>query len=450
MQLEQRIKKELEENPALEEGADSQEAEEEPISDTDHQEEFTLEDYLNDEDETPSYKLQANNQSKDEKKEYSTLSTSETLSQHLMSQLGFRSLGEREHTIGLYIVGSIDDDGYLRRNLEALSDDLAFKQNMDVSVAELESILRIIQQLDPAGVGARDLRECLLIQLRMKKQTGSVLLAEKIIDDQFEAFSKKHYDKIVARQAISEEQLKAAIAEIVKLNPKPGSNFTDSFSSQAQQVIPDFILDLKDGELQLSLNSYNIPELKISKGYTQMMHEYVENEGSVGEPAKEAIAFIKQKIESARWFIESIKQRQHTLMDTMNAIINFQHSYFMDGDESKLRPMILKDIAELTKLDISTISRVVNSKYIQTHFGIYSLKHFFSEGLLTDSGEEVSTREVKNILLGCIEKEDKRKPITDEELAGILNKKGYHIARRTVAKYREQLNIPVARLRKEL
>ncbi len=450
MMLEQRIKKELEENPALEEGQElSEDTADEQDSKDEQQDEFTLEDYLNEEDDTPSYKLQANNQSKDERKEYSTLSTSESLQQHLESQLGFRKLSEREHKITSFLIGSIEDDGYLRRDLESISDDIAFKLNMEVSVAELQHALAIIQDFDPSGVGARDLKECLLIQLKARTQTDSVALAQKIIEDHFDAFGKKHYDKIVTKLGIDEEQLKAAISEIVKLSPKPGSNFTDTFSSQAQQVIPDFILELKDGELQLSLNSYSIPDLKVSKGYAQLLQDYAEKDSASNED-KEAVNFIKQKIDSAKWFIESIKQRQNTLFNTMQAIINFQRDYFMDGDEAKLKPMILKDIAEVTGLDISTISRVVNSKYIQTHFGIFALKHFFSEGLQTESGEEVSTREVKNILSECIGNEDKRNPVTDEQLTAILNKKGYHIARRTVAKYREQLNIPVARLRKEL
>ena len=449
MQLEQRIKKELEENPALEEGHETDESIDE--HDTEQsQDEFTLEDYLNEEDDTPSYKLQANNQSKDEKKEYSTLSTSESLHQHLDSQLGFRHLNPRQYSIGKYLIGSIDDDGYLRRDLEAVSDDLAFKQNMEVSVAELQEVLTIIQDFDPPGIGARDLQECLLLQLKAKAQSPTIELAKEVITNNFDAFTKKHYDKIVAKLNISEKQLKEVITEIIKLNPKPGGNFTDTYSSQAQLVIPDFILELKDGDLQLSLNSYNIPELRVSKGYSQLLQDYSDKNSSSNDQEKEAVSFIKQKIDSAKWFIESIKQRQNTLMNTMRSIIDFQRDYFIDGDESKLRPMILKDIAERTGLDISTVSRVVNSKYIQTHFGIFPLKHFFSEGMLTDSGEEVSTREVKNILSECIANEDKRNPVTDEQLTNILNEKGYRIARRTVAKYREQLNISVARLRKEL
>ncbi len=449
MQLEQRIKKELEENPALEEGHELDEHSTETENEQ-TQDEFTLEDYLNEEDETPSYKLQVNNQSKDEKKEYSTLSTTESLQQHLDSQLGFRQLSPRQYSIGKFLIGSLDDDGYLRRELEAVSDDLAFKQNMEVTVAELQEVLTIIQDFDPPGTGARDLQECLLLQLKAKTQTSAIVLAEEVIANSFEAFTKKHYDKIIAKLGIDEERLKEAIAEIVKLNPKPGASFTDTYSSQAQQVVPDFILELKDGDLQLSLNSYNVPELRVSKGYSQLLQDYVDKSSSSNEQEKEAVSFIKQKIDSAKWFIESIKQRQNTLLNTMQTIIDFQHDYFIDGDESKLKPMILKDIAERTGLDISTVSRVVNSKYIQTHFGIFLLKHFFSEGMLTDSGEEVSTREVKNILSECVANEDKRSPVTDEQLTAILNEKGYRIARRTVAKYREQLNIPVARLRKEL
>ncbi|MDR0661633.1 MAG: RNA polymerase factor sigma-54 [Prevotellaceae bacterium] len=450
MQFEQRIKKELEENPTLEEGHEIDESIEE--QDTEQsQDEFTLEDYLNEEDDTPSYKLQVNNQSKDEKKEYSTLSTSESLHQHLDSQLGFRHFNPRQYSIGKFLIGSIDDDGYLRRDLESISDDLAFRQNMEVSVDELQKALTIIQDFDPPGIGARDLQECLLIQLKLKTATPAIELAKEVIANHFDAFTKKHYDKIVTKLDISEEQLKEVIAEIVKLNPRPGSNFTDTYSSQAQLIIPDFILELKGGELQLSLNAYNIPELRVSRGYSQLLQEYVDKSNNASnDQEKEVVSFIKQKIDSAKWFIESIKQRQNTLLNTMQTIIDFQHDYFIDGDESKLKPMILKDIAERTSLDISTVSRVVNSKYIQTHFGIFPLKHFFSEGMLTDSGEEVSTREVKNILSECIANEDKRSPVTDEQLTQILNEKGYRIARRTVAKYREQLNISVARLRKEL
>ena len=449
MQLEQRIKKELEENPALEEGYEIDESSAETENEQ-AQDEFTLEDYLNEEDDTPSYKLQVNNQSKDEKKEYSTLSTSESLHQYLNSQLGFRHLSVRQYKIGEYLIGSIDDDGYLRRELEAISDDLAFKQNMEVGVAELQEVLVIIQGFDPPGIGARSLQECLLLQLKAKVQVSAVELAEEVIVNSFEAFTKKHYDKIITKLGVSEDRLKDAIAEIVKLNPKPGGGFADAYSGQAQPIIPDFILELKDGDLQLSLSAYNIPELRVSKGYSQLLQDFSNKNNASNEQEKEAVSFIKQKIDSAKWFIESIKQRQNTLLNTMQTIIDFQHDYFIDGDESKLKPMILKDIAERTSLDISTVSRVVNSKYIQTHFGMFSLKHFFSEGMLTDSGEEVSTREVKNILSECVANEDKRSPITDEQLAAILNKKGYHIARRTVAKYREQLNIPVARLRKEL
>ena len=350
-----------------------------------------------------------------------------------------------------YILGNIDEDGYLRRKLNAIVDDLAFSLNITTNEDDLHEILKVIQDFEPIGVGARDLQECLLLQIEVKDQKQpNTALARKILKYHFDEFTKKHYDKIVARLNISEDQLKEALDEILKLNPKPGSSFSDPLNKSVQHIVPDFVLDNDEDELQLSLNARNVPDLRVSQTYSEMLQSYSANKNNATREQKDAVTFVKQKLDSAKWFIDAIRQRQNTLMLTMNAIINYQHNYFLEGDEKLLKPMILKDIAEITGLDISTISRVANSKYIQTHFGIMSLKYFFSEGLQTDSGEEVSTREIKKILEECIGVEEKRKPLTDERLAEILQEKGYLIARRTVAKYREQLNIPVARLRKEL
>lgn len=457
LQLEQRIKKELEENPVLEEGADQQQdseqegLEEEVNPEKDpEQEEFSLDDYLNDED-IPSYRLATRNYSKDDKKEEIPFSVGTSFNEHLEAQLGLRDLSEEEEVLAQYILGNIDEDGYLRRKLSAIADDLAFSMNIDTNEDELHEILKVIQDFEPVGVGARDLQECLLLQIEAKDQeVEGIALARKILKYHFDEFTKKHYQKIVTRLNIKEEELKVALHEILKLNPKPGSSFSDPQNKNVQHIIPDFVLDNQEGELQLSLNSRNVPDLRISQTYSEMLQTYRASKNHASREQKNAVTFVKQKLDSAKWFIEAIRQRQNTLILTMNAIINYQAEYFQEGDEKLMRPMILKDIADITGLDISTISRVANSKYIQTHFGIFPLKYFFSEGLQTDSGEEVSTREIKKILQECIEGEDKRKPVTDERLAEILQEKGYLIARRTVAKYREQLNIPVARLRKEL
>ena len=457
LQIEQRIKKELEENPALEEGSEEDEEtgntepEEEQFEENDKdQEEFTLDDYI-EEDEIPDYRLQTNNYSReDEKKSEIPFSVGSSFHEHLESQLNLRDLTDKQKILGEYILGNIDEDGYLRRELTNIVDDLAFLQNVTTTEKELEEVLHIIQDLDPPGVGARTLRECLLIQLAIKDRTqSSIKTAYTVIDLYFEEFSKRHYDKITSRLGIAEYELKSAIDEILKLNPKPGSYFSDTFNKTSQPIIPDFILDLTEDGFDLHLNSRNLPELRLSSAYNEMLHSYIRDKGQKKE-MKEAIMFVKQKIDSAKWFIDAIKQRQNTLLLTMNAILEYQEEYFIDGDETKLKPMILKDVAEMTGLDISTVSRVANSKYIQTHFGILSLKFFFSEGLQTDTGEEVSTREIKRILQDCIENEEKRRPLTDERLTEILQEKGYQIARRTVAKYREQLNIPVARLRREI
>jgi RNA polymerase sigma-54 factor len=455
IQLEQRIKKELEENPVLEEGAseeDNSNDEEEITEDNldNESDEFSLDDYINEED-IPSYKLSANNYSKDDKKEDIPFSIGISFHEHLQNQIGLRYLSEREGILALYLIGNLDEDGYARRKLEAVANDLAFSQNVETDEDELLEVLRIIQDLEPTGVGARSLQECLLLQIECKNQESpEIKLSRKILKHYFTEFTKKHYEKIITRLNISEEELKNAINEILKLNPKPGSGFSDS-SRSVQTLVPDFTIENKEGDLQLTLNSKNVPELRLSYTYTEMLQTYSsKNKAEKTKSDKEAITFMKQKLDSAKWFIDAIRQRQNTLILTMNAIIEYQYKYFLDGDESMLRPMILKDIAEKTALDISTISRVANSKYIQTHFGIYALKYFFSEGLQTESGEEVSTREIKSILKECIDSEEKKKPLTDDKLTEMLKERGYKIARRTVAKYREQLNIPVARLRKEL
>jgi RNA polymerase sigma-54 factor len=454
--MEQRIKKELEENPALEEGTDDEEipSEEEQDDQFDEkdkdQEEFTIDDYI-EEDDIPDYRLQAKNNSKDEDKRTEIpFSVGFSFHEHLESQLSLRDLTEKQKILGEYILGNIDEDGYLRRELLNIVDDLAFLQNVETTESELEEVLKIIQDLEPAGVGARTLRECLLLQIEKRDNTqASMKLAHTILDLYFEEFTKRHYDKIIARLNITENELKSAIDEVLRLNPKPGGVYSDPYSKTSQPIIPDFILELSEDGFDLHLNSKNLPELRLSSAYSEMLHSYSKDKSQKKE-MKDAVLFVKQKIDSARWFIDAIKQRQNTLLLTMNAILEYQQEYFIDGDETKLKPMILKDVAEMTGLDISTVSRVANSKFVQTHFGIFPLKFFFSEGLQTDSGEEVSTREIKRILQDCIENEQKRRPLTDESLTDILQKKGYLIARRTVAKYREQLNIPVARLRREI
>lgn len=451
--LEQRIKKEIEENPALEEGAEElpadQEAEEDKF-DENEQDEFSLDDYLNDED-VPDYRLQTRNYSKEsERKSDIPFSTGSSFHEHLESQVGLRILSDKQKILVEQILGNIDEDGYLRRELDNIVDDIAFTQNISVTEEELEEVLEIVQDLDPAGVGARSLRECLLLQIERKDLDDElVALAHVILEKFFDEFTKKHYDKIKSRLNIDDEALKDALEEILKLNPKPGGSFSDPLNKSNQHIVPDFILELTDNELEVNLNARNLPDLRVSRTYAEMLEAYSMDKEKT-KTQKEAITFVKQKLDSARWFIDAMKQRQNTLLLTMEAILAYQHEYFLDGDETKLRPMILKDVAEATGLDISTISRVANSKYIQTHFGMFALKYFFSEGLQTDSGEEVSTREIKMILQECITREEKKKPLTDEKLTEILQEKGYQIARRTVAKYREQLNIPVARLRKEL
>ncbi len=449
-QLEQRIKAEIEENPVLEiaekkeyeEGGENEEPRE--------REEVSLDDYMQNEN-IPAYKLQTNNYSKDDKQDEIPFSEGASFHEHLIAQLGLRLMTEQQAKIAEYIIGNIDEDGYLRREIDEIIDDLAFSQNIEVDEKEALEILDIVQDFDPAGVGARDLQECLLLQLKKRDLNDPVNeIAYKIIKSHFEEFTKKHYDKISRRLHIEEEDLRDALDEILKLNPKPGSSYSNSLSKTAQLIIPDFILEVEEDQFNLSLNSRNVPELRISQTYSEMIESYQTNKKNQSRDQKEAVMFVKQKLDSAKWFIDAIKQRHNTLLTVMEAILDYQKAYFMEGDETCLRPMILKDIADATNLDISTISRVSNSKYIQTHFGIFPLKYFFSEGLQTDSGEEVSTREIKKILEECISNEDKRKPLTDDKLTEILKEKSYNIARRTVAKYREQLDIPVARLRKEL
>ena len=444
VQLEQRIKQEIEDNIVLEEEERSAEDEEQPPQ------QISFDEYLR-EDDTPSYKSRINNFSKDDKQRPVYLTEGRSLQEYLVEQLGYRNLPERDMRLAVYLIGSIDEDGYLRRDLESVADDIAFTMGLETTAGELERLLGIIHELEPAGIGARDLRECLLLQMaQMPGNTRPRRLARKILTSYFDEFVKKHYEKLMARLQISEDDFRDAIAEIRHLSPKPGNLYAEGGTDTTPYIIPDFILDYQDGRFNLSLNSYNVPEVRVNRRYMEMIREMVGSDGRVREKDKEAIQFVKNKIDSAKWFISAIKQRHDTLMRTMQTILDYQQEYFKDGDKSKLRPMILKDIADRTGLDVSTISRVVNSKYVQTQFGIILLKSLFSEAMQTDSGEEVSSYEIKNILQQCIDEEDKRRPLTDETLMDILNSKGYRIARRTVAKYREMLGIPVARLRKQI
>ncbi len=444
VQLEQRIKQEIEDNIVLEEEERSAEDEEQPPQ------QISVDEYLR-EDDTPSYKSRINNFSKDDKQRPVYLTEGRSLQEYLVEQLGYRNLPERDMRLAVYLIGSIDEDGYLRRDLESVADDIAFTMGLETTAGELERLLGIIHELEPAGIGARDLRECLLLQMaQMLVNTRPRRLAKKILTNYFDEFVKKHYEKLMARLQISEDDFRDAIAEIRHLSPKPGNLYAEGGTDTTPYIIPDFILDYQDGRFNLSLNSYNVPEVRVNRRYMDMIREMVGSDGLVKEKDKEAIQFVKNKIDSAKWFISAIKQRHDTLMRTMQTILDYQQEYFKDGDKSKLRPMILKDIADRTGLDVSTISRVVNSKYVQTQFGIILLKSLFSEAMQTDSGEEVSSYEIKNILQQCIDEEDKRRPLTDETLMDILNSKGYRIARRTVAKYREMLGIPVARLRKQI
>ena len=446
LELEDRIKQELEENPALE--TVSETSEELSPSDDDFSVDMSLDDYRT-EDDIPPY-LEPNNKSFGEKREDIPFSAGMSFHESLIEQLGLRDLSEREYRIGEYIIGNIDDEGYLRRDLKAISDDLLFQVNLDVSEKELKDILEIIQDFEPIGVGAQTLQDCLLIQLKKKREAPETKSAIEIIEKYFEEFVRKHYDKIAQALNIGEKELKAAMSEITGLNPKPGNAFSIPAENRKETIIPDFIVEQQYGELFVSLNSKNVPELKVSPEFSDMVKDYSSNKENQTQDRRDAILFIKQKLDSAKWFIDSVKQRQTTLLAVMNAMVEFQKSFFTDGDESLLKPMILKDIAEITGYDISTVSRVTGSKYVQTNFGIFSLKYFFSESMQNEDGEEISSREIKKILSECIQNEDKQKPLPDDKLTEILREKGYVIARRTVAKYREQLNLPVARLRKEI
>ena len=440
-ELEQRVKAELEENPVLD---DSPAPEKE---DRDDEPRDVSIDEMDADDPIPSYKLRVNNYGKDERPQYNTFSVKESFTQSLMEQLGFRNLSKHDHDVAAFIIGSLDEDGYLRRDIESIVDDLAFRANIESDENEVLRLLSIIQEFEPAGVGARDLRECLLLQLKTQNRTKEVQLAETVLKDYFQEFSNKHFQKIISKLGLTEEEMKGVIARIVKLNPAPGGQIDDSYNDQAQQIVPDFVLDIEDGEPRLSMPRFSIPEIRVNRKYADLL---AEAQGSSDRQQKEAATFVKQKLDSAKWFVEALKQRHNTLRSTMEAILEYQKDYFMDGDESNLKPMVLKDIAEKTGFDISTISRVVNSKYIETHFGIFPLKYFFSEGLENQEGEEVSTRELKKALKDCVDSEDKRKPLTDDQLVAEMGKRGYKVARRTIAKYRDQLDIPKARLRKEL
>ena len=440
-ELEQRIRKELEENPVLDESVAKEQDDTE-----DGPREVSLSDYKED-DSIPSYKLRVNNYGKDERPQYNTFSVKESFTQSLMDQLGFRNLTEHQHSVAAFIIGSLDDDGYLRRDISSLVDDIAFRAGIETDENEVMDMLHVIQEFEPAGVGARDLRECLLLQIRTLKQTPDVANARKILENHFTEFTNKHFQKIMSRMGISEQEMKAAMSKILKLNPSPGGQIDDSYNDQAQQIVPDFVLSLENGELKLTMPRFSIPELRVNKKYAAILMDAA---NSAEREKREAATFVKKKLDSAKWFVEAIKQRHNTLESTMKAIIDYQREYFMDGDEAHLKPMVLKDIAEKTGFDISTISRVVNSKYIETPFGIYSLKYFFSEGLENQDGEEVSTREIKKALQECVDAEDKHKPLTDDQLVDEMTRRGYKVARRTIAKYRDQLNIPKARLRKQL
>ncbi len=441
-ELSQAVRNELDSNPVLDDDHPSE------SKDDDDQPKDVSIDEIKDDGEIPSYKLRVNNWGKDERPEYNTFSVKESFTQSLMDQLGFRQLTPHEYEVGRFLIGSLDEDGYLRRDFASLADDMAFRFNIETDEEEIGKILRIIQDFEPVGVGARDLRECLLLQLRGCERTEETVHAETILRDYFPDFASKHFQRIMSRMMIDKDQLRAAVVRISKLNPNPGGQVDDSYSEQAQQVVPDFVLDLgPDGSLNLSMPRFPLPEVKVKKKYSDILDAA---KTTTDPKVKEAAVFVKQRVDSAKWFVEALKQRHNTLQTTMQTIIDFQHDYFIDGDESKLKPMVLKDIAALTGFDISTISRVVSSKYIETHFGIFPLKYFFSEGLENQEGEEVSTRGLKKALQELVDGEDKSKPLTDDQLVTEMEAKGFKVARRTIAKYRDQLGIAKARLRKEL
>ena len=450
--FEQRISQEMNENPALEKGKEEASEFDQDINDDyqdtiDEAPEINIDEYLSD-DQTPSYKLNANNYSADDQQTHMPYAAGQSFTQHLMQQLNTYRLEESEKEIAKFLVGSVDESGYIRREIADIVDDLAFTQNIYTEETAVESVLENVQELDPAGVGARDLQECLLLQLKRKEQNQKVVLAYSILDETFDQFSKKHYKKLLQKFSISEDQLRDAIAEIESLNPKPGGAISSS-TRMVAHVVPDFAITIVEGGLELTLNGRNAPELHVSRDYSNMLKGYKESKDK-SKSQKEAVLFIKQKLDAAKWFIDAIKQRQQTLFVTMNAIMHRQEAYFLSGDQRKLKPMILKDIADTIGMDISTVSRVANSKYVDTPYGTKLIKEFFSESMKNDQGEDVSTKEIKKILEITISEEDKRKPLTDDKLAQILKEKGYPIARRTVAKYREQLELSVARLRKEL
>ncbi|WP_163518151.1 RNA polymerase factor sigma-54 [Gelidibacter japonicus] len=455
--FEQRLKQEMEENPALEAGKESDEfdnqLDEFDNTQDDYEEheqigeDINVDEYLSD-DDVPDYRTQVSNYSADDEDRDMPFAAGTSFSQYLTNQLNTFRLTDDERDIAEFLVGSVDESGYIRRSLADITDDLAFTQNVFTDEKSIEKVLHVVHQLDPAGVGARNLQECLSIQLHRKEKNPDIELAIEIIDNAFDQFTKKHYQKLIQKFDITELQLKNAIEEIERLNPKPGGSYSGN-NRIVEHVVPDFAIKIVDGELELTLNGRNAPELHVSREYTNMMKGYKEAKDK-SKSQKDAVMFIKQKLDAAKWFIEAIKQRQQTLFVTMSAIMHYQKDYFLTGDERKLRPMILKDIAEEIGMDVSTVSRVANSKYVDTPYGTKLIKDFFSESMINDQGEEVSTREIKKILETVIENEDKRKPLTDEKLAAILLEKGYPIARRTVAKYREQLDISVARLRKEL
>ena len=458
LELEERIHSELLDNPALEEGKEPSEdhedhednfaTDEDGEPNSDYGEDLSLGDYRT-EDDIPDYKLQENNHSKGETPEEIPFSDNVSFYETLKEQLDMQNLTPEEKQLGEYLIGSLDDDGLLRKSTESLMDELAIYQGIYTSPEQLEHVLSIIQDFDPAGIGARSLQECLLLQIQRKENSPLTQIELDIIGKCCDEFTRKNKDKIIQKLGITEEQYNAATAELTKLNPRPGSSLGETIGKNLQQIIPDFIVDTEDdGTVTLTLNNRNVPELRLSREFTEMLDEHTRNKANQSKESKDALMFLKQKVDAAQGFINAVKQRQQTLLSTMQAIIDLQLPFFQDGDESRLRPMILKDVAERAKLDISTVSRVSNSKYVQTNFGIYPLKFFFSDGYTTESGEELSVREIKRILKECVDNENKEKPYTDDELADMLKAKGYPIARRTVAKYRQQLNIPVARLRR--
>lgn len=434
--LEQRVRRELEENPVLDDT---------PVENEDSKE-ISLDDIQQD-DYIPDYKTKVSNWGKDARPDYVTFSVKESFFFNLREQLSFKNLSKQDSDIAYFIVGSLDEDGYLRRDLDSLMDDLAFRAGINCEREDVERMLKVVQSLDPPGVGARDLRECLLLQLKAANQTPQVRLATDILTKDFDAFASKHYNKIMQSRGIGEDDMKAVLKVILRLNPAPGGSVADSYADVTEQIVPDFVLKDDNGEVSFIMPRFNIPEIRINKKYAAMLENA---RGGSDREKKEAASFVKEKMDSAKWFVEALKQRQNTLSKTMQAIIDFQRVFFETGDETKLKPMILEDIAKVTGFDISTISRVVNSKYIETPYKIYPLKYFFSEGLVNKAGEEVSTRELKTVLKQIVDAEDKHKPLTDEQLVSELSAKGYNVARRTIAKYRDQLGIPLARLRKEL